>query len=195
MDEERGGGRAAFRFRGGARVLPGTYKLVMCKDDISTKADIIVKNDPRMPEPDIEAVKKNRARAFDLQPRIIAYNEKYKSFRDIRENLTKMNELISDQMDFADKHKEIYDSVNEEYNNIIRSLTNRREGLSRDMSGINVLYSSTSALTEAEEESVNKAVEAIDKAEEMIDTFISEHWNRYANFFKENNITLDKILK
>lgn len=194
IDEERGG-RAAFRFRGGARVLPGTYELMMCKDDISTKADIIVKNDPRMPEPDIEAVKKNRARAIDLQPRIIAYNEKYKSFRDIRENLTKMNELISDEMDFADKHKEIYDSVNEEYNNIIRSLTNRREGLSRDMSGINVLYSSTTALTEAEEESVTKAIEAMDKAEEMIDTFISEQWNSYINFFKENNITLDKILK
>ncbi len=194
-DEESGGRRAGFGFRGGARVLPGKYKLVLCKDDISTTADINVKNDPRMPEPDIEAIKKNRARALDLQPRIIAYNEKYKSFRDIRQNLTKMNELISDDMDFAEKHKEVYDSVNKEYNNIIRSLTNRREGLSRDMFGINVLYTSTSALTESEEESVNKAIEAMDKAEEMIDTFISDHWNRYVNFFKENNITLDKILK
>jgi len=192
---ERGERGAAFRFRGGARVLPGTYKLVMCKDNISASADIIVKNDPRMPEPDIEAVKRNQARAIDLQPRIIAYNEKYKSFRDIRQNLTKMNELISEEMDFAEKHKEIYDSVNKEYNDIIRSLTNRREGLSRDMFGINVLYTSTSALTEAEEESVNKAIEAMDKAEEMIDTFVSEHWDRYINFFKENKITLDKILR
>jgi hypothetical protein len=106
-----------------------------------------------------------------------------------------MNELISDEMDFAEKHKEIYDSVNKEYNDIIRSLTNRREGLSRDMFGINVLYSATATLTDTEEESVEKAVEAMDKAEEMIDTFISEHWTRYLNFFKENNITIDKILR
>lgn len=194
-DEESEGRRDLFRFRGGARVLPGTYKLVICKGDMSSASDIIVKNDPRMPEPDIEAVKKNRARAIDLQPSIIAYNEKYKSFRDIRQSLTKMNELISDEMDFAEKHKEIYDSVNKEYNDIIRSLTNRREGLSRDMFGINVLYTATSALTETEEDSVKKAIDAMDKAEEMIDTFISEHWARYINFFKENNITLDKILK
>ena len=194
-DEESGGRRNMFRFRGGARVLPGTYKLVMSKDNISSESDITVKNDPRMPEPDVEAVRKNRARAMDLQPRIIAYNEKYKSFRDMRQSLTKMNELISDEMDFAEKHKEIYDSVNKEYNDIIRSLTNRREGLSRDMFGINVLYSATATLTDTEEESVEKAVEAMDKAEEMIDTFISEHWTRYLNFFKENNITIDKILR
>jgi len=195
MEEERGERRNYFRFRRGPRVLPGTYKLVICKDDITSSSDILVSNDPRMPEPDIEAINKNRARALDLQPGIKAYNEKYKSFTDIRKNLTKMNELISEEMDFAEKHKEIYDSVNKEYNDIIRSLTNRREGLSRDMFGINVLYTATSALTDAEEESVNKAVDAMTKAGEMIDTFTSEHWTRYINFFKENNITLDKILK
>ena len=175
--------------------MPGSYKLVIHDDDKTSSSEIIVNNDPRMPEPDIEAINKNRARALDLQPRIKAYNEKYKSFTDIRKNLTKMNELISEEMDFAEKHKEIYDSVNKEYNTIIRSLTNRREGLSRDMFGINVLYTATAALTDAQEESVNKAEDAMDKAEEMIDSFISEHWNRYINFFKENNITLDKILK
>ncbi|MFO7852966.1 MAG: WD40/YVTN/BNR-like repeat-containing protein [Bacteroidota bacterium] len=194
-NEEGGGRRNFFRYRRGAKVLPGKYKLVLCKNDISSSSEITVNNDPRMPEPDIEAIKKNRSRAFDLQTQVIAYNEKYKDFRDIRNNLAKMNELITEDMDFADEHKEIYDSVNKEYNSIMRSLTNRREGLSRDMFGISVLYTATSALTEAEEESVNKAVEAMNKAEEMIETFIGEHWTRYVNFFKENNITLDKILR
>lgn len=194
-DNEGGQRRNFARFRGGAKVLPGSYKLVIYNDDKTSSSEIIVNNDPRMPEPDIEDINKNRSRAYDLQPRIKAYNEKYNTFRDIRTNLTKMNELISDEMDFADKHKEIYDSVNKEYNTIMRALTNRREGLSRDMFGINVLYTATAALTDAQEESVKKAEDAMDEAEEMIDSFISEQWNRYVSFFKENNITLDKILK
>ena len=148
-----------------------------------------------MPEPDIEAINKNRDRAFALQARVIAYNEKYKSFTDIRKNLTKMNELISSDMDFADEHKKIYETVNREYNTIIRALTNRREGLARDMFGLNVLYTATGSLTGVEEESVNNALMAMDKAEEMIDTFLTEHWDAYINFFRERNITLDKILR
>jgi len=195
MDRDNPRSRDFFRFRRGSRVLPGTYKLVMKKDETESEAQIAVLNDPRMPEPDVEAINKIRARAIELQPRIKAYNEKFKNFRDIREDLTKMNELISDDMSFAEQHKEVYDAVNKEYNNIMRSLTNRREGLARDMFGINVLYSATAALTESEEESVSKAVEAMDEAEEMIDTFNNEQWPKYVNFFKENNITLDKILK
>lgn len=113
----------------------------------------------------------------------------------MRQSLTKMSELITDDMPFAKEHKEVYDTVNKEYNDILRALTNRREGLSRDMYGINTLYTATGPLTEAEEESVIKAVEAMDKAEEMIDKFINEQWPEYVQFFKDNNITLDKILR
>ncbi|HDZ41983.1 MAG TPA: hypothetical protein ENH59_09955 [Bacteroidetes bacterium] len=195
MDEESEGRRNYYRFRRGARVLPGTYKLVLNNDKASSSTDITVNNDPRMPIPDVEAIKANWSRAFALQSRIRDYNNKYKSFTEIRQNLTKMNELIKDDMPFADKHKEVYDSVNKEYNNILRSLTNRREGLSRDMFGINVLYTAKGALSQSDEKSVRKAVDAMDKAEEMIDSFINEHWSRYVEFFKENNITLDKILQ
>ncbi|MBS0010930.1 MAG: hypothetical protein KFF49_05950 [Bacteroidales bacterium] len=195
MQEERGGQRSFYRFRRGARVLPGTYKLVLAGDGVSSSSEMKVNNDPRMPEPDIEAINKNRDRAFALQARVIAYNEKYKSFTDIRKKLTKMNELIRSDMDFADEHKKIYETVNREYNTIIMALTNRREGLARDMFGLNVLYTATGSLTGVEEESVNNALTALDKAEEMIDTFLSEQWDAYINFFRERNITLDKILK
>jgi len=43
--------------------------------------------------------------------------------------------------------------------------------------------------------SVSKALEAMEEAEEMIERFIGEQWPEYIQFFKENNITLDKILK
>lgn len=195
MSEEGEGRRDYFRYRRGARVLPGTYKLVLKSENANSSADIRIVNDPRMPAPDVDAIKANWSRAFALQSRIKDYNARYKSFTDIRQNLTKMSDLIKDDMSFAAQHKEIYDSVNKEYNNILRSLTNRREGLSRDMFGLNVLYTATGALTESEEESVSKAVEAMDKAEEMINTFISDHWSRYVEFFKENNITLDMLLK
>lgn len=194
-DESEERRRNFFMFRRGAKVLPGNYKLVLCHDDLNSSTNIKVSNDPRMPEPDIETMNKIRARALELQPRIMAYNEKYTTFRKVRNSLAKMKELISDEMPFAEKHKEVYDSVNKEYNKVMRLLTNRREGLARAMFGINVLYRATTSLTEAEEESVNKAVKAMDEAEQMIDTFISDKWPEYINFFKENNITLDKILK
>ncbi len=194
QDESRGQ-RNFYRFRRGARVLPGSYKLALSGKNIVSTATITVNNDPRMPQPDTEAIKANRERAHELQGRIKEYNSRYKSFTDIRNNLTKMDELISDDMDFADEHKKIYDEVNKEYGNIIRQLTNRREGISRDMYGINVLYTADAALTDTEEDTVTKALEAMDKAEQMIDTFMSDHWNRYIEFFRKNNITLDKILR
>ncbi|MDZ7738749.1 MAG: hypothetical protein U5K32_06720 [Bacteroidales bacterium] len=184
-----------YRYRRGARVLPGNYRLSIAKNGISSSSDIKISNDPRMPEPDIEAIKANRARAHKLQSRIKDYNKKYASFTAMRKNLTKMNELISDDMPFADQHKEVYDSVNKAYNKIISSLTDRREGLVRDMYGINVLYTARQDLTDAQEKSVTDALEAMDKAEEMIDTFIEEEWTSYTGFFKNNNITLDKILE
>ena len=184
-----------YRYRRGPRVLPGSYKLVAEVNDAVSSSSIQVKNDPRMPEPDIDAIKANRKRAAGLQGRIREYNNKYKSFRDIRTDLTKMNELVSDDAPFAEEHEEVYDAVNKEYNKINRALTNRREGLARDMYGINVLYTATEELTETEEQSVSKALEAMDKAEEMIESFISEQWKNYTDFFKENNITLDKILE
>jgi photosystem II stability/assembly factor-like uncharacterized protein len=195
IDENSERGRNFYRYRRGARVLPGTYKLVLKKGDISSDAQIKVENDPRMPLPDVDAIKANYARAFALQPRIKDYNKKYKSFTEMRQSLTKMNDLITDDMPFADEHKKVYDAVNKEYNDILRALTNRREGLSRDMYGINTLYTATGPLTDAEEESVSKALEAMEKAEEMIDKFIGEQWPEYIQFFKEKNITLDKILR
>ncbi|HKL66888.1 MAG TPA: hypothetical protein VJ877_03265, partial [Bacteroidales bacterium] len=134
-------------------------------------------------------------RAIELQDDIIAYNKKYKSFIDIRKNLTKAKELSPEGSDFADKHKAVYDTVNKAYNEIIRSLTNRREGLSRDMYGINVLYTATDELTKEEEKSVSKAIDAMNKATEMIDKFISEEWEEYLEFFRVNNITIDKIFR
>lgn len=195
IENDDGGRRNYYRFRRGANVLPGSYILTAELNEKMSSATIEISYDHRLPEPDIEAIKSNRKRALELQDDIIAYNKKYKSFIDIRKNLTKAKELSPEGSDFADKHKAVYDTVNKAYNEIIRSLTNRREGLSRDMYGISVLYSATDELTEAEEERVSKAIDAMNKASEMIDKFISEEWEEYLDFFRINNITLDKIFR
>ncbi|MCF8222135.1 MAG: hypothetical protein K9J25_03230 [Bacteroidales bacterium] len=195
IKNDDGGRRSNYRFRRGANVLPGSYILTAELNEKVSSATIDISYDHRRPEPDIEAIKSNRKRALELQDDIIAYNKKYKSFIDIRKNLTKAKELSPEGSDFADKHKAVYDTVNKAYNEIMRSLTNRSEGLSRDMYGISVLYSAADELTEAEEKRVSKATDAMNKASEMIDKFISEEWEEYLDFFRVNNITLDKIFR
>jgi hypothetical protein len=105
-----------------------------------------------------------------------------------------MNDLITDEMSFAEEYEELYKDINKKYNDIYRKLTNRREGLARDMMGLNLLFSSTEALTDTEETSVENAVKAMDEAESLIDSFLEEEWPRFATFFRENNITLDMLI-
>lgn len=187
--------RNFFRNRRGASVLPGDYKLIASIGDSKSEASIVVNSDPRMPEPNKEAVKENLKRADKLQKDIKEYNARFKQFSDMRSKLTKSKELIKKDMDFADTHKEIYDAVYKEYNKLNGVLMNRREGLGQRMYGINTLYSAKDILTDTENKTVEDAVEAIKEAGEMIDKYITEDWQNYINFFKENNITLDKILK
>ena len=182
------------RYRRGASVLPGDYVVKATLGETVSTAGIKVISDPRMPAPDTEAVMKNLARAEEIQVLVKAYNKKFEDFSGYRQKLTKTNELISGEMDFADKHKEVYDAVNKEYNRINRLLTDRREGLGQRMNGLNVLYSASKALTESENQRVDDAIEAMKEAEGMIDKFINEDWKKYIDFFREANITLDKII-
>lgn len=183
------------RFRNGAKVLPGNYILTAVAGENISSTNIEVINDPRLPDPNIEAIKANLQRAMLIQEDVKEYNTKFKLFSDIRKKFTKMNDIISDNMTFADEYKEMYKAVNKEYTSVFRSLTSRREGLSRDMYGINTLYSASDKLTETEEASVSRAINAMEEAGKMIDNFMNDHWLKYTEFFKENNISLSIIIE
>ncbi len=190
--QERGN---SFRFRRGAQVLPGQYKLIASLNNNSATVSSEVINDPRLPEPNIDAIMANLNRAAEIQIKVKAYNETYSMFTKFRSRLTKMNDLITDDMDFADDHKAAYDAVNKEYNRLFRMFSNRREGFGQRMFGINVLYSARDILTDVENKSVEDGLKAIEEAEELINNFIENDWQKYVDFFAEKNITLDKIIK
>ncbi|MCD4768677.1 MAG: hypothetical protein K8R35_00730, partial [Bacteroidales bacterium] len=184
-----------FRFRRGAYVLPGEYKLSARIDEVSSETTISVESDPRLPAPNVDAVKANHLRGYELQNKIKAYNSKYQSFTSVRDKLTKMNDLITDDMSFAEEYKEIYKTVNSEYKKLNRRFTSRDDGFRMKMFRLNILYSATDKLTDVEEKSVTGAIEAMDEAEALIDGFMDREWNDYKNFFKEKNITLDKLIE
>ncbi|MDX2413890.1 MAG: hypothetical protein QNK33_01750, partial [Bacteroidales bacterium] len=148
--ENQPSNRNMFRYRRGATVLPGKYKLSSSIGDTQSEASLEINSDPRMPEPNFEAVKENLKRGKEIEPIVIAYNEQYKKFSDMRSKITKSKDMISKEMDFADDHKKAYDTVYKEYNRINRLLTNRREGLGQRMNGLNTLYSAKDKLTATE---------------------------------------------
>lgn len=187
--------RNRFMFRRGAPVIPGKYFVSIGDQESEPGAEFLVESDPRMPEPDIEAIKANLERARELQEKIKGYNKKYEQFNEIRNKLTKMNDLISDDMPFAQDYQKVYSKANSEYNRINRLFTNRMEGFGMRMFGLNVLYTARNVLTDVEEKSVEDGIKALEEAETMIDEFIGTQWQEYLDFFKENNITLDRLIE
>jgi photosystem II stability/assembly factor-like uncharacterized protein len=187
--------RGRSMFRRGAPVLPGKYMAEAQIEGKSSSGHIEVRSDPRMEAPDTRAIMANMKRADDLQQRIREYNTHYADFIGIGEEMTKISALITDEMSFAEEHKELYKKVKAEYDRISNMISNRREGMAQRMMGINVLYTSKEALSDTEEKSVEDALKALDEAEELIKGFQSEEWNSYRKFFIDNNITLDKLIK
>ncbi|MCA1756403.1 MAG: hypothetical protein LC649_02975, partial [Bacteroidales bacterium] len=116
-------------------------------------------------------------------------------FSEIGSEMTKISALITDDMSFANEHKELYDKVKEEYDRISNMISDRREGLTVKMMGISVLYTSRGALSDTEEKSVEDALKAMDEAEELMKGFVAGEWDRYNKFFNDNNITLDRLIK
>lgn len=192
---QQGGQRGRQMFRRGASVLPGEYTLTAKVDGVETSAVISVESDPRMPQPNIDAIAKNHARAGELQSRVKAYNKRYEQFSGIRNKLAKMNELITDDAPFAGDYKKVYSKVNSEYNRINRMFTDRTEGFAMRLFGLAVLYSAQDYLTEVEEKSVEDGIKAMDEAEVLIEEFMNNQWSEYLNFFRDNNITLDKLIQ
>ncbi|HUS86594.1 MAG TPA: hypothetical protein VMW76_05070 [Bacteroidales bacterium] len=192
--QQRPQGRNMFRRRG-ASVLPGKYTVTASLNGTTSTVEIEVESDPRLPEPNVNAVRMNMERANQIQEDVKRYNSKYEGFLGVRNKLTKMNDLITSDMDFAEEHKKVYSAVNDEFNRLNRLFTNRFDGLGSRMFGLNVLYSATDKLTEGEERSVEDALKAMGEAEKMIDDFMNDHWVKYVDFFKEKNITLDRLVK
>ena len=197
-NQQQGGqqGRNMNMFRRrGASVLPGKYAITASLNGVSSTAEIEVESDPRMPEPNVSAIRMNLERANQIQADVKRYNSKYQEFTEVRTKLTKINDLITSDMDFAEEHKKAYTAVNDEFNRLNRLFTNRSDGLGSRMFGLNVLYTATDKLTEGEEQSVEDAVKAMGEGEKMIDDFMNDNWAKYVDFFKEKNITLDKLIK
>jgi hypothetical protein len=192
---QQGQQRGRFGFRRGASVLPGNYVVSVSQEGVSSEANLAVLNDPRMEMPNIEAIRKNLERGRELQSKVIDYNTKYEQFMNIRTKLAKMNELITDDMPFADDYKKVYSTVNGEFNRINRLLTDRTEGLGMKMYGMNVLYTARDILTDSEEKSVEDSIGAMEEAGTLIDDFINTQWKSYLDFFRENEITLDKLVE
>ncbi|TFH35777.1 MAG: hypothetical protein E4G95_06500, partial [Bacteroidia bacterium] len=108
LRSQSGQQRNRFSFRRGASVLPGDYVVSVTDAGSTSEASLKVENDPRLEMPNVDAIRKNLERGRELQPVIKDYNSKYEQFNNIRTKLTKMHELITDDLPFAEDYKKVY---------------------------------------------------------------------------------------
>jgi photosystem II stability/assembly factor-like uncharacterized protein len=195
IQSQQNPGRNRFFQMRGASVMPGEYTITVSEGDLTSEAKISVENDPRIPPPNIEAVKTNLKRGFELQKVVIDYNNRFEQFSGMRTKLSKMNDLITEDLTFYEDYKKVYSAVNSEFNRLNRMFTDRRDGFGMRMFGIRVLYTATDILTDVEEKSIEDALKAMEEAEALMDGFMENQWKDYLNFFKEKNITLDKLIE
>lgn len=197
--DEQGRGAAAqqamARGGGGARVLPGKYKVRMSAGGESSVTEITVINDPRMPAIDVTAATKNLAEAEAYFPKIVSLNELYKKFNDCNTLITKVEEYALMDTRISEELKDVHNPVRDKYRAAERSLTGRPEGLFAKANGYRVLTTSTRELNSTERAQVQGVDSAITEATRLMNDFLNNDWPKYQEQLKGKRIPIDVLIK
>jgi photosystem II stability/assembly factor-like uncharacterized protein len=179
----------------GGLVIPGTYDVIFKRSSDTTHTMVKIKPDPRLPEQDYEAVRRNMARAETFISSIEAINKKLKEVKSIKESLAKSSALIKNIPIFAEAVSATHKSVSEEFAKLEEALTRRPDGLISRINGYRTLAMATGALSQAEEKNVSDAESALEEANTMIDAFLSGPWASYSDVVKKLTMTGEEAIK
>jgi hypothetical protein len=193
QSEQEGRGR---QFRGsGASVIPGEYIARLSYNGESATTKLIVKNDPRLPSPDIDAIKQNLKRADEIAKGIKDLNASYQKFYDCSSTITKIDELVKKNQVFAESVKDFHGQFKTKYESLDRKLTGRPDGLFSKINSSRVLSTATKQLTADEEKTVSVSITSLDEAIKLIKDFITIDWVNYQKNLSDKQISLEAIIK
>ena len=184
------------QFRGsGASVIPGEYSVKLNYNGGSSTTKLIVKNDPRLPAPDIDAIKQNLKRADGISKGIKGLNDSYQKFYECNTTITKVDDLARKNSTFAESVKEFHNQFKTKYDGLERKLSGRPDGLFVKINNFRVLTTATKHLTEDEEKTVAESIASLDEALKILNEFLSVDWNGYQNNLKNIQVPLEAVIK
>jgi photosystem II stability/assembly factor-like uncharacterized protein len=193
QNEQESRGR---QFRGqGANVIPGEYTVKFSYNGENSTSKVIVNNDPRLPSPDIDAIKQNLKRADVISKSIKDLNSSYQKFYECNTIITKVDDFTRKNKEFAESVKDFHGQFKTRYEGLDRKLTSRPDGLFAKINNFRVLSSATKQLTSEEEKTIAEAIKAIDEAQKVINEFMNSEWIGYQKNISDKKISLDAILK
>jgi photosystem II stability/assembly factor-like uncharacterized protein len=188
------------QFRGpgggsGGSVIPGEYTVKLSYNGSSSKTKLIVNNDPRLPLPDVDAIKKNLKRADEIARGIKEINTSYQSFYEFSTTITKIDDLTKKNKAFAESVKDFHGQFKTKYDGIERKLSGRPDGLFVKINSYRVLTGATKQLTADEEKAVTESVAALAEAIKILNEFISSDWQGYQKNISDKQVSLEAIIK
>ena len=187
--------RNRFMRSSGVNVIPGEYTIKMTYNNGSSSTKLAVKNDPRLPSPNVDAMKQNLKRADGISIKIREINDSYQKFLDCRSTLTKVDDLARKNTIFAESVKDFHSQLKNKYDSIEKKLSSRPDGLFIKINGFRVLVSATQALTPAEEKTVVESELSLNEALKLLNDFMSVDWITYQKNLADKQIPLDAVIK
>ncbi|MGQ9619729.1 MAG: VPS10 domain-containing protein [Bacteroidales bacterium] len=179
----------------GIRALPGEYTVKITYNGSAASAKAKILYDPRMPEPDLDAMKKNYRRGDEIASKIYELNGLYQKFTEFNAIITKIDELASKNIIFAEVIREFHNPLKEKYQADEKRLTGREEGLFMKINASRVLFTATGELDENQEKTVREAFDAMKEAKMLLEEFISKDWPEYQKKLTEKSVPVEAVIR
>jgi hypothetical protein len=184
------------QFRGmGAIVIPGEYTFKISYNGESSSSKITIKNDPRLPAPETDAIKQNLKRADEISTGIKQLNASYQKFYECTSLITKVDELTRKNQVFAESVKDFHGQLKTKYDNIENKLTTRPDGFFAKINSFRILTSATKQLTAEENKTVDESIKAMEEAKKIIEDFLTNDWTGYQKNISNKQVSLEAIIK
>jgi photosystem II stability/assembly factor-like uncharacterized protein len=179
----------------GASVIPGEYLVKISYNGENSTTKLVVKNDPRLPAPDIDAIKQNLKRADEISKGIKELNASYQKFYECNSIITKVDDLVIKNKAFAESVKDFHGQFKTKYDSIDRKLSGRPDGLFVKINSYRILTTATKQLNADEEKTVAESIRSLDEALKILSEFMTTDWVGYQNNLSNKQVSLEAIIK
>ncbi len=184
------------QFRGASNnVVPGDYTVKLSYNGETASTTIKVRNDPRMPAPDIDAIKQNLKRADEITKGIKELNGLYQKFYECGSTITKVDDLTKKNSVFAESVKDFHSQFKTKFEGLERKLSGRPEGLFIKINSYRILLSAARQLTAEEEKTVSESKQSLEEAIKTLNDFLTTDLPGYQNNLAGKQVPLDVIIK